>query len=267
MAVIGASRSPGDRPSSSHDPVLFRYVLYHADDNLVLAQRMAGWISRAHDLEEDIALANIALDLLGRARMLLDHAGGLEGRGRTEDDLAMFRSEREFTNLLLVEQPNGDFARTMVRQFLFDAYQLGLWQSLAGSTDDILAGIAGKALKETRYHLRHSSGWLVRLGRGTEESHRRTQRAVAGLWRFVDEMFDGDDITARAVQQGMGVAPAELRPGWRRTVQTTFSAARLETPADRFSRSGGRSGFHTEHLGHLLAEMQWMQRSYPGMQW
>ncbi len=267
MAVTGISQSAAEASSGPLDSLLFRYTLYHADDNLVLAQRMSGWISRAHDLEEDIALANIALDLLGRARMLLEYAGQLEGAGRTEDDLAMFRSEREFTNLLLVEQPNGDFAHTMVRQFLFDAYQMELWNRLAESADPTLAAIAGKAVKETRYHLRHSSAWLVRLGNGTEESHGRTQLAVEDLWRFVPEMFDSDEFCDHLTRAGMAVSPSLLQPAWNRWVRDTFSSAELEIPGDRFSRSGGRSGFHTEHLGYLLAEMQWMQRSYPGMQW
>ena len=267
MAVVRTSESiPGHLPAEIRRSV-FGYVLGHADDNLVMAQRLAGWISRAHDLEEDIALANIALDLLGRARMLLEYAGRLEGKGRSEDDLAMFRSEREFTNLLLVEQPNGDFAHTMVRQFFFDAYQLGLWESLLSSADPTLAAIAGKAIKETRYHLRHSSGWLVRLGAGTSESRRRTRRAVDALWRFVPEMFEEDGISTGLARAGISVCPTRLRPAWDRCVRDTFSAARLQVPDDRFSRSGGRSGFHTEHLGYLLAEMQWMQRSYPGMDW
>lgn len=267
MAVAPTSESVAEESAGSRHAVLFRYVLYHADDNLVLAQRMAGWISRAHDLEEDIALANIALDLLGRARMLLDYAAKLENQGRTEDDLAMFRSEREFTNLLLVEQPNGDFAHTMVRQFFFDAYQIGLWEGLAKSGDATLAAIAGKALKETRYHLRHSSGWLVRLGAGTEESHLRTQQAVRELWRFVPEMFESDGTCDKLIPAGIAVSPSQLQPAWDRLVRNTFSAAGLQIPDDRFSRTGGRSGFHTEHLGYLLAELQWMQRSYPGLQW
>ncbi|MCQ3804351.1 MAG: phenylacetate-CoA oxygenase subunit PaaC [bacterium] len=267
MAVTETSGLLTENPSAPRDSALFRYVLYQADDNLVLAQRMSAWISRAHDLEEDIALANIALDLLGRARMLLEYAGKLEGKCRTEDELAMFRSEREYTNLLLVEQPNGDFAYTMVRQFFFDAYQLGLWKALADSKDTTLAAIAGKALKEARYHLRHSSGWLVRLGDGTRESHRRTRQAVEELWRFVPEMFESEETCDRLAEAEVAVSPSQLRPAWIRRVRDTFSSAGLQIPGDRFSRSGGRSGFHTEHLGYLLAEMQWMQRSYPGMQW
>ena len=247
--------------------LLFPYVLAHADDNLILAQRLSGWISHAPDLEEDIAMANIALDLLGRARMLLDYAGRLEGRNRSEDDLAMFRSEREFTNLLLVEQPNGDFAHTMVRQFLYDAYQAELWERLCHSADATLSGIAGKAIKEARYHLRHSGSWLLRIGGGTEESHRRTQRAVDDLWRFTAEMFETTEIHGKLAGAGVGVDPATLAPGWGRCVQETFAEAGLQIPEDRFARSGGRSGFHTEHLGLILAEMQWMQRSYPGLSW
>ena len=212
-------------------------------------------------------MANIALDLLGRARMLFDYAGELEGRGRSEDDLAMFRSEREFTNLLLVEQPNGDFAHTMVRQFLYDAYQVGLWEGLGESRDATLSAIAGKALKEARYHLRHSSNWILRLGGGTEESHRRTQRATDGLWRFTAEMFEREEVSESLAEAGVGVPTAALKPAWDRTVEGTLAEAGLRIPSDPFSRSGGRSGFHTEHLGFLLAEMQWMQRSYPGMEW
>lgn len=267
MAVTGASRSrPGNATASDHSE-RFRYALFHADDNLVLSQQLGRWISRAHDLEEDIALANIALDLLGRARMLLDYAGQLEGKGRSEDDLAMFRSEREFTNLLMVEQPNRDFAHTIVRQFLFDAYQHGLWTEMCGSQDTTLAAIAGKAIKETRYHLRHSSQWVMRLGGGTEESHRRSQQAVDTLWRFAPEMFELDSVTSPLVESGIAPSPPRLQPAWDRSVRGTFSAAGLSIPDDRFARSGGRNGFHTEHLGYLLAEMQWMQRSYPGMQW
>ena len=262
--VVGSILS--ETAAGTH-PLLFDYVLHHADDNLVLAQRMSGWISRAPDLEEDIAMANIALDLLGRARMLLDYAGQLEGKGRSEDHLAMFRSEREFTNLLLVEQPNGDFAHTMVRQFLYDAYQLELWEGLCISQDAFLAGIAGKAIKEARYHLRHSSNWILRLGQGTGESHRRTQQAVNGLWRFTPEMFEVGETTQELAESGIAVDPVQMQAAWDRLVQETFSAAGLRIPTDSSSRSGGRLGLHTEHLGYLLAEMQWMQRSYPDMEW
>jgi ring-1,2-phenylacetyl-CoA epoxidase subunit PaaC len=227
-------------------------LLSHADDNMVLAQRLGDWIANAPELEEDIALGNIALDHLGVARALYTRAGELEGLGRSEDDLAMGRSEREFLNVLLVEQPNGDFAHTMVRSLFFDAYQVELWAELSESADAVLAGVALRGLKEARYHLAHSAGWVVRLGDGTEESHDRSQRAVDALWRYTAELFE--------------MNPG-CRDGWDRVISDVFDDAKLETPDDPYQRSGGRRGFHTEHLGHLLTEMQWMQRSYPGLEW
>ena len=232
---------------------LFTFLVAHADDNMVMAQRLGEWISRAPELEEDIALGNIALDHLGVARALYTYAGEVEGKDRDEDDLAMFRSEREYTNLLLVEQPNGDFAQTMVRQLFFDAYQLELWAGLGSSEDETLAGIAGRARKEAAYHLRHSSAWVVRLGGGTEESHRRAQEAVDALWRYTAEMFEGDNEIHR--------------PTWESTVTRVLGDADLAIPDDPYQRAGGRRGFHGEQLGVLLAEMQWMQRSYPGLKW
>jgi ring-1,2-phenylacetyl-CoA epoxidase subunit PaaC len=229
------------------------HLLAHADDNLVLAQRLGEWISRAPDLEEDIAIGNIALDHLGVARALYTLAGERQGEGRGEDDFAMARPEREFLNLLLVEQPNGDFANTMVRGLFFDAYQVGLWESLTSSDDIEIAGIAGRALKEARYHLLHSSAWVMRLGDGTDESHRRTQEAVSRLWRYTDEMFE--DL------------PVAQSDEWTRIVGDVLAEATLLIPEDPYQRGGGRRGFHSEHLGPLLAEMQWMQRSYPGLRW
>jgi ring-1,2-phenylacetyl-CoA epoxidase subunit PaaC len=221
---------------------------------MVLAQRLGELISNGPELEIDIAIANIALDHLGVARALYTHAGRLEGEGRDEDDFAMFRSEREYTNLLLVEQPNGDFAHIIVRQFLFDAYQALLWDDLAATAEDeTVAGIAAKAGKEAGYHLRFSSGWVVRLGDGTEESHDRTQTALGDLWPYTGEMLEGDG--------------AGYRADWDRTVTSVLADATLSLPGDPYQRSGGRSGFHTEHLGLVLAEMQWMQRAYPGLTW
>jgi ring-1,2-phenylacetyl-CoA epoxidase subunit PaaC len=220
---------------------------------MILAQRLGEWISNAPDLEEDIAIGNIALDHLGVARALYTYAGGLEGEGRSEDDFAMRRSEREYRNLLMVEQPNGDFAHTMVRGLFFDAYQLQLWADLAGSAEPTLAGIAPRALKEARYHRRHSAAWVVRLGDGTEESHRRAQAAVDSLWSYTGEMFEGQVAT--------------YRDAWLALVTSVLDEATLRIPDDPFQRTGGRRGLHTEHLGHLLAEMQWMQRSYPGLAW
>jgi ring-1,2-phenylacetyl-CoA epoxidase subunit PaaC len=243
------------------------YVLRHADDNLILAQRLGEWISRGPELEEDIALGNIGLDHLGQARALLTHAGRLEGVDRSEDDLAMWRDERSFSNCLLVEQPNGDFAQTMARALFFDTYQLGLWTAMTDSTDPVLAGIAAKALKETQYHLRHSSTWVVRLGDGTEESHRRMQEAADRLWRFVDELFQADEVDVQAVGNGWGPDPRALRTEWDQSIAAVFEEATLEIPTDTRQRGGGRAGFHSEYLGHLIAEMQWLARAHPGASW
>ena len=228
-------------------------LINHADDNMVLAQRLGEWISNAPELELDIALGNIALDHLGVARSLYTHAGEVEGEGRTEDDLAMRRPEREFSNLLLVEQPNGDFANTIVRQVFFDLYQRLLWADLATDDDPTLAGIAAKAAKENAYHREFSGNWLVRLGDGTDESHRRTQGAVDGLWMFTTEMFQGPT--------------SSYRDAWDAAIRELFAEATLTIPDDPYQKSGGRVGFHSEHLGFLLAEMQWMQHSHPGLEW
>lgn len=264
----GAVRSgaPQGTPPPELDPRV-AYLLRHADDNLVLAQRLGEWISRAPELEEDIALANIGLDHLGVARALYKHAAEQEAAGRTEDDLAFLRSEREYLNLLLVEQPNGDFAHTMARQLFVDAYQLGLWQALQSSTDPVLAGISAKALKEARYHFQHSTTWVVRLGDGTEESHRRMQRAVEALWRFTDEMFAGDAVDEAMLEAGVGADVSALREAWDGRIESVLGQAGLTRPEDPYQRAGGRSGFHTEHLGHLLGDLQWMQRTYPGLEW
>jgi len=247
-----ASTAPQGTPAPE-PPDRIMTLLAYADDNMVLAQRLGEWISNAPELEIDIALGNITLDHLGVARALYTHAGNTEGEGRTEDDLAMFRTERDYTNLLLVEQPNGDFAHTMVRQLFFDAYQMELWKDLSVSTDQTLGGIAAKAFKEATYHMRFSSGWVIRLGDGTEESRRRTQDGVDALWQYTSEMFEGE--------------AGKYRSAWSTAIETAFVEANLELPSDPYQRTGGRGGFHTEHLGFLLAEMQWMQRSYPGLVW
>lgn len=246
------SAAPQGTPPPDHADQMTT-LLALADDNMVLSQRLGELISNAPELEIDIAIGNVALDHLGVARALYTYSGEVEGKGRTEDDFAMFRSEREYTNLLLVEQPNGDFAHTIVRQLFFDAYQLGLWAQLAASQDETLAGIAAKAKKEADYHWRFSSGWVVRLGDGTEESRRRAQDAVDHLWRYTAELF---------------LPPyGDLEEPWNKTINRVFGEARLTIPEDPYQRTGGRFGFHTEELGPLLAEMQWMQRSYPGVTW
>jgi ring-1,2-phenylacetyl-CoA epoxidase subunit PaaC len=246
---------------------LASYVLRHGDDSLIMAQRLSEWISWGPELEEDLALANVALDHLGVAQHLLRYAGHVDDDGPTDDELAFLRSERGYGNLLLVEQPNGDFAKTMAKLLFFDTYQLLLWDALRGSADETLAGIAAKAVKEARYHLRHSSSWVVRLGDGTDESHRRMQAGVDLMWRFTAEAFEVDDLDRHMIEQGIGVDVGALRPEWDRQVDAVLGEATLERPADPYGRSGGRSGFHTEHLGHLLGEMQWMQRTYPGLEW
>ncbi len=244
------------------------YVLRHADDCLVLAQRLGEWSSRAHELEEDIALTNIALDLLGQARHLYSLAGVREGMGRVEDDFAFFRSEREFSNVLLVEQPNGDFAFTMARQLFFDAYQLPFWQDLASSSDPDLAGIAAKAAKENRYHLRHAAEWVVRMGDGTEESHSRAQAALDEAWRWTGTLFmpgPGEDLLTAE-----GIAPSlpALEPAWRAMVAEVTERATLALPEEPAPTGAGyRRADQTEHLGLLLAEMQIVARSHPGAEW
>jgi ring-1,2-phenylacetyl-CoA epoxidase subunit PaaC len=243
------------------------YLVRLADDNLVMGQRLGEYISHAPELEEDLAIANTGLDHVGMARHLYTLAGEVEGDGRSEDDFAMFRSEREFTNVLLVEQPNVDFGYLTTRQFFFDAYQVPLWLRLSGSTHDQLAGIAAKGLKEATYHLRRSSSWMIRLGDGTAESHRRVQESIDGLWRFTAELCATDDVEAELADAGVAPRSSDLRTDWERTVDAVFEEATLTRSSDPFQTSGGRTGMHTEYLGHLLAQLQWMQRSHPGLSW
>ncbi|HVW70202.1 MAG TPA: 1,2-phenylacetyl-CoA epoxidase subunit PaaC [Steroidobacteraceae bacterium] len=246
---------------------LLRYVLRLGDTSLVLGQRLGEWIGHSPALEEDLSLANLSLDLIGQARLLLSYAAELEGKGHDEDALAFLRDAPQFLNLTLAEQPNGDFAQTIVRQVLLDAWQLELYEALATSKDTRLAAIAAKAVKETRYHFRFSSGWLVRLGDGTEESHRRAQNALDGLWRFTDELFAADEVDE--AQAAAGIAPklAELQPRWLARVDEVLREATLQKPASVRHPWYGKNGVHSEHLGHMLAEMQHVQRTYPGAQW
>jgi ring-1,2-phenylacetyl-CoA epoxidase subunit PaaC len=243
------------------------YALCIGDTSLILAQRLGEWVGHAPALEEDLALANVGLDLLGQARYLLTYAAEQEGRGRSEDDLAFLRDPQDFLNLSLVEQPNGDFGQTIVRQFLIDAWQLELFERLQYSSDPKLAELAAKALKETRYHFRFSSGWLVRLGDGTEESHRRVQTALDALWRFTHEMFVASPAEQDAVMRGIAPDPASLAAAWSSRVAEVLKEATLQKPADVPFAWHGKRGQHGEHLSRLLAEMQVMQRTYPGAQW
>jgi ring-1,2-phenylacetyl-CoA epoxidase subunit PaaC len=243
------------------------YVLQLADTSLILGQRLGEWIGHAPALEEDLGLANVALDLIGQARHLLTYAGQIEGRGRDEDRLAFEREARDFRNLTLVEQPNGDFGATIVRQVLVDAYQLELFERLQRSSDAQLAAIAAKALKETRYHLRYSGSWLVRLGDGTEESHARVAAALERLWPYTRELFDQQEADRALIAGGVAPCLVELESAWLGRLQPLLAEATLALPAATPFRWFGRRGAHTEHLGYLLADMQHLQRAYPGATW
>lgn len=245
---------------------LTAYTLRLGDNCLVLSQRLGAWCGHAPELEIDLALANIGLDLLGQARNFLSYAAELEGAG-DEDTLAFGRDERQFRNLLLVEQPNGNFADTIARQYFIDAWHVALFTRLTESRDQQLAAIAAKAIKEARYHLRFSRGWLERLGNGTEVSAQKMQQAVNNLWRFTAELFDADEIDIALSDAGIAVHPALLREEWEAEVFAGFSAATLTVPQEAAYRTGGKKGLHTEHLGPMLAEMQYLQRVYPGQQW
>jgi ring-1,2-phenylacetyl-CoA epoxidase subunit PaaC len=246
---------------------LYAYSLQLGDDALVLSQRLAEWCSHAPQIEEDIALANIALDLLGQARALLSYAAEVAGDGRSEDDFAYLRDPHEFRNALLVEQPNGDFAVTVMRQLLFSAYQLELYGSLVHSRDETFAGVAGKAVKEVAYHFDHAAEWTRRLGDGTLESHQRTQRALEQLWPYTHELFEQNRTDGRLEAAGVTIDPPILQGPWRRRVASVLAEATLNQPEDGWRPSGGRDGKHTEAFGFLLAEMQYFHRSQPGVAW
>ena len=245
-------------------------LLRLGDDRLVLGHRLSEWCGHAPILEEDIALANVALDLLGQATLFLRRAGEVEGRGRDEDALAYFREAVEFRNCLLVEQPNGDFAFTIARQFLFDVHAVVVLDALSRSTSPEVAALGAKALKEAKYHVRHSGEWMLKLGDGTDESHRRVQRALDELWRFTPELFVADDVAARLAAQGIGPDLPALRTQWASIVRDVVGRATLTLPHDASHSPHlrtGRSGMHSEHLGHLLAEMQIVARTHPGAKW
>ncbi len=243
------------------------YALRRADDALILGHRLSEWCGHAPMLEEDMAMANIALDLLGQARELYSYAARVEGRGHDEDKLAYLRDVRQYRNLLLLERPNGDFARTMTRQFFYSAFADLYWRAMIGSRDATLAAIAAKSEKESAYHLRHSSEWIVRLGDGTGESHRRVQAAVDELWAFTGEMFAVDDGERGLIDAGIAVDPAALRAQWLQAVSRLLDEATLQQPQNNWMQQGGRDGRHSEHLGHLLSELQFMQRTFPGATW
>ncbi|KQW18267.1 phenylacetic acid degradation protein [Afipia sp. Root123D2] len=246
---------------------LVLYTLRRADDALILGHRLSEWCGHAPMMEEDMALANMGLDLIGQARELYSYAAKVEGAGNDEDKFAYLRDVRQYRNLLLVEQPNGDFAHTIVRQFVYSAFADPYWRAMMASKDATLAAIAAKSEKESAYHLRHCSEWVIRLGDGTDESHRRAQDAVDNLWAFTGEMFHTDASDAELISNGIAVDPESLRNQWLRTVTDVLSVATLDIPKSDWMQKGGRSGSHTEHLGHLLSELQSLQRSFPGATW
>ncbi len=250
------------------DDALFEFLCRMGDNTLVLGHRISEWCGRAPVLEEDIALANTALDLIGQTQMWLGLAAEVEAKGRTADDLAMLRDAWDFRNLLLVEQPNGDFGQTMMRQFLFDAWHVAMLRRLCDSADPRVAEIAAKAVKEVSYHVERAADTVIGLGDGTSESHDRMQAALNLLWPYVGEMFVADKIDAAMAEAGIAPDPAGLRAAYDQHVGRVMSEATLRIPEGSFAHKGGKSGFrHSEHLGHMLTQMQWLQRAYPGATW
>jgi len=250
------------------DAIRFDYLLRLGDDALVTAQRLGEWSARAPEMEEDIALSNIALDQLGAARLLLTYAGEVEGAGRDEDTLAYLRQDHEFRNAQLVEIDDGrDFGVLMARLLCLAAFQHPLYEALSSSTDERIAGIAAKAVKESAYHLDHASLWTVRLGDGTAESHRRMVAAFEAVWPFTFELFESDEVTRAVAADGVGVDPATLRERWTDTVTGVLRTATLDVPETGWRPTGGRTGRHTEALSYLLAEMQVLHRAHPGARW
>jgi ring-1,2-phenylacetyl-CoA epoxidase subunit PaaC len=267
-----AVTNPGTGGAAPASAAHLQYVLRLGDNALVLGQRLAEWCGHGPLLEEDIAMTNVALDLIGQARLLLSHAGTLEGRGRDEDALAYFRDEPDFRNWTLLELPNGggkhdDYAVTIARNLLFSALQVPLWEALAESADTHLAHIAAKSVKEARAHLRHSRDWMVRFGDGTEESHDNAQRALDWLWPYTAEWWAADAVEREVAQAGVGVAVADLKPQWDATIDAVLAEATLKRPADSAFLSTGKHGVHSEHLGFLLAEMQTLARAHPDARW
>lgn len=250
-------------PSDAH----VRYVLRLADTVLILGHRLTEWSAHAPTMEEDIALSNIALDLVGQARTLYAHAATLEGKGRSEDDLAFLRDPEEFLNLQIVERPNKDFAVTMARQLAYSTFAELAWGALKASKDEVIAGVAAKAEKECTYHVRHAAEWVIRLGDGTAESHSRMQAGLDDVWMYTGEMFETDAVDTAMIAAGISVDPRALQPAWMAAMADVIAEATLTKPTAGTMQTGGRNGLHTEHLGHLLAQMQVLQRSHPGAQW
>ena len=246
---------------------LYKYILGIADNSLILGQRMGELTGHGPSLETDIACTNMSLDLFGQVRSYYQYAAKIAGDGRTEDDIAMLRKEREYVNVLLVEQPNTDFAYTMARQFLFDVYHLMFLQELEKSQDLTLSAIAKKSIKEVSYHQRFSSDWIKRLGDGTKESHQKMQTAIDDLWSYTDELFHLTEVDEAMVKEGIGVDVIKLKEAYYNQVNVILEVATLKTPESKYFQKGGKQGVHTEHLGYLLSDLQYMQRTYPNMSW
>jgi ring-1,2-phenylacetyl-CoA epoxidase subunit PaaC len=263
MTFLTASRTS----EVTNEQAIIRYLIRRGDDALVLAQRLSELVAGGPELEEELATANFALDYLGQARMFYTRACELEAAGRNEDDLAFLRGEREFENLLLLEQPNGDFGDQIVRQVLFDSFYLLQLEALLGCRDRGLADIAARARKEIQYHLRHASQWLIRLGDGTDESQARVAESLQRIWPYTGEMFNGDQVDELLQQAFDGPDLAKIARQWRSDLESLLARARLQIPAEQWMHSGGRQGRHTEHFGFLLAEMQYVQRAFPGCAW
>jgi ring-1,2-phenylacetyl-CoA epoxidase subunit PaaC len=264
MRPNGAFDAPGD---TLHDPARFDYLLRLGDDALILGQRLSEWCGHAPALEVDLSLANLSLDLIGQATLALNEAGTSEGQGRDGDWLAFRRDVLDFRNCLLVEQPNGDFARTIARQLLYSTWQHLLLQRLAGSSDSFLAAFAAKAVKEVAYHRELAAEWTVRLGDGTDESAARMAEGLGWCWRFIPELFEVDDTLAGLVERGVAPDPRGFEADYRAALAKVLADSRLEPPADQRPILGGRRGHHSEHLGHILAPMQFLQRTYPDAVW
>lgn len=246
---------------------LYNYILRIADDSLILSQRLSEWCGHGPYIEEDIALTNFTLDHVGQATNLYEYLAKIANDGRTADDIAFLRKEHEYVNALLVEQPNGNFADTIAREFFFDVFRKLFFEQLLNSKDEELAGIAEKSLKETKYHVKHTSEWMIRLGDGTELSHQRLQDAVNNLWRHTGELFYQDAVDQEMIAAGIGVDLDKLKASWLKTVEEVLAEATISKPDTKWFFKTGREGVHTEHMGYLLTEMQFMQRAYPGMEW
>jgi ring-1,2-phenylacetyl-CoA epoxidase subunit PaaC len=245
----------------------FEYLLRLGDSSLIIGHRLSEWCGHGPILEEDIALINIALDFVGNATALLTYAAQVENKGRTEDELAYLRGERDYRNLLLTEQPNGDYAATIARQFLYDVYTFFLYEELKNSKDETIAAIAVKSHKEITYHLRHTTEWMYRLGDGTEESHQRLQTALNELWMYTSDLFDMNEVDELLIKEGIAADLNKVKAAWEKRVNEVITEATLQTPTTNIKQKGSREGKHSEHLGFLLAEMQYIPRSYPGAKW